>query len=134
MDASRACTFCDRVDESSIHLFLHCDVAGRVWQGIMGWWERVELISPNFFLLWEVWSGGERNKRIRNGLRLIWHATIWVMWKARNDKVFNNCNSEVGDMVDDIKVVSWRWALDRISMPPCMFYEWCWNPRECILP
>jgi len=24
------------------------------------------------------------------GYRLIWHATIWTLWKARNDKIFNN--------------------------------------------
>lgn len=35
-DAPQCCTFCETVDESSIHLFLHCEVAVRVWQGVMG--------------------------------------------------------------------------------------------------
>jgi len=47
---------CVRVDESSIHLFLHCEVAGRVWQGIMGWWEKMVLIPPNLFVSWECWG------------------------------------------------------------------------------
>nr|ABN07991.1 hypothetical protein MtrDRAFT_AC153128g24v2 [Medicago truncatula] len=46
------------------------------------------------------------------------------MWKARNDKVFNNRNPYVGEMVDDVKVLSWRWALDRISMPPLQRSDW----------
>ena len=52
MDAPTSCAFCERVDESSIHLFLHCDVAGKVWKGIMEWWERVQIIPPNLFVLW----------------------------------------------------------------------------------
>jgi hypothetical protein len=108
-------------------------VTRRVWQGIMQWWERIFIIPPNVFVLWECWSGDERNKRIRKGLRLVWHATIWVLWKARNNRVFNNLNPEVAEMVDEIKVMSWCWALDRICMPTCMYYEWCWNPKDCML-
>jgi hypothetical protein len=133
MEASRLCALCERVDESSTHLFLHCDIAGRVWQGIMRWWERFLLIPPNLFVLWECWSEGERNKIIRKGLRLIWHATVWVLWIARNNSVFNSRITEVDEIVDDIKVLSWRWSLYRISIPMCMYYEWCWCPRECIL-
>ena len=29
------------------------------------------------------------NKKIRKGLRMIWQAAIWLIWKARNDFVFN---------------------------------------------
>jgi len=131
-EASRLYTFCDRVDESSTHLFLHCEVASRMWQDIMRWWEMIFLIPPNLFVMWECWSIAERSKRIRKGLSLIWHATVWVLWIARNNKVFNNRNPEVDEMVQDIKVLSWRWSLERIAMPSCMFYEWCWYPKECI--
>ncbi|RHN70410.1 hypothetical protein MtrunA17_Chr3g0135241 [Medicago truncatula] len=98
---------------------------------MMGWWESFIVIPPNLFILWECWCGGERKKSIRRGLRLIWHATIWVLWKARNDKIFNNRNLVV-DIVEDIKVVTWWWSLEIMAMSPCMFYEWCWNPRDCL--
>lgn len=130
-DASHLCTLCGRGEESSIHPFLHCEVAGRVWRDMMGWWESFIVIPPNLFILWECWCGGERKKSIRRGLRLIWHATIWVLWKARNDKIFNNRNLVV-DIVEDIKVVTWWWSLEIMAMSPCMFYEWCWNPRDCL--
>jgi len=35
----------------------------------------------------------------------------------------------VGEIVDDTKVLSWRWSLDRILMSQCLYYEWCWNPK-----
>jgi len=132
-DAPRHCAFCERFDESSSHLFLHCDVAMGVWQGIMRWWERVIVILFSLFTLWECWCGGEWNKIIRKGLRLIWHATVWVLWKARNDKVFNGRNMDVEAIVEEIKVWSWKWSLDRMPMPPCMFYEWCWSPKDCLV-
>ena len=132
-DVPTCCALCERGDESSLHLFLHCEVAGRVWQGVLVWWEKILLIPPNLFILWESWCGGERNKRTRNGLRVIWHTTIWVLWKARNERVFNNHITEVAEMVDEITVLSWRWSLDRILMSPCLYYEWCWNPKDCLL-
>lgn len=27
---------------------------------------------------------------MRKGFWLIWHATIWVLWKYRNDQIFND--------------------------------------------
>jgi len=38
----------------------------------------------------------------------IWHATVWVIWIARNDRIFNNKVLEVDDIVEQIKVLSWH--------------------------
>jgi hypothetical protein len=39
---------------------------------------------------------------------------------------------EVNEIVEEVKVLSWRWMMDRVKMPVCLFYEWRWNPRECL--
>jgi hypothetical protein len=31
-------------------------------------------------------------------------------------------------LVDEIKLVSWRWGLSRHKIPICLFYKWCWDP------
>jgi hypothetical protein len=77
-----------------------------------------------------VW--GEVNKTVIKGLGLIWLATIWVLWKVRNDKIFKGANFAVGDIVEEVKVISWRWTLSRIFIPTCLFFEWCWNPQVCL--
>lgn len=41
-----------------------------------------------------------------------------------------NNNAKV--LLDEIKVVSWRWSL-RLKASPCLFYEWSWDPRDCLL-
>lgn len=56
---------------------------------------------------------------------MIWHATIWALWKARND-------FEVVGIVEEVKVHSWRWVLSSKHNPSCLFFEWCWNPQLCL--
>ena len=83
-------------------------------------------------LLLHVHLGGGTNKNVLKSLRLIWLSTIWVLWKGRNDKIFNCVKHEVDGLVEEIKVLSWRWMLHRMSIPVCLFYEWCWNTQLCL--
>lgn len=60
-DLSKACVLCNGRDESFLHLFLHCEVAGLVWFKLMEWLDNFFITPPNLFVHWECWSGGERN-------------------------------------------------------------------------
>jgi hypothetical protein len=73
---SLTCVLCNRIDESALHLFLHCDVASVVWLRLMRWLDPFFIIPPNLFIHWECWNGGESNKNVQKGLGLIWLATI----------------------------------------------------------
>jgi hypothetical protein len=66
---------------------------------------------------------------VRKGKGVVWLAAIWALWKARNDRVFNDVNVEVDVIVEEVKVLAWKWAMCRTAMPVCLFFEWCWNPR-----
>jgi len=128
-----SCVMCDSEVETAHHLFLHCEVATNVWKAIMRWFDCSFLMPSDFFIHWECWSGMERNKKIRKGLWLVWNTSIWVIWRARNDKIFNNLNWEVGEIIEEIQVLSWCWLLSRIKTSVCMLYEWKWNPKDCLL-
>lgn len=69
----------------------------------------------------------------RKGFRTIQHAVVWNIWRVRNDRIFNNKIGEVDELVEAIKVLSWRWWLSRMNSLVCMFYEWLWDPKECLL-
>lgn len=88
---------------------------------------------PNLFVLWYCWDGLSSNKMTRKGLRLIWHAVVWSIWKALNDRVFNNSTADVEEVVEAIKVLSWRRCLSRLPGPACLFYDWHWNSKDCLL-
>lgn len=132
-EASSSCVWCGRVDESVEHLFLHCSFAMEVWGKIMCWWNFSLVMPPNLFIHWAGWNGVESRKRLKRVLRLVWHATIWGLWKARNERIFSNGNGSIGDLVEEVKVLSWRWAMHRLQLYPCLLYEWFWNPTECSL-
>lgn len=75
-EESKLCVLCDSLDESSVHSFLHCEVASLVWFQLMVWLENVFITPPNLFVHWECWNWGGRIKKVKKGLCLIWHATV----------------------------------------------------------
>jgi len=132
-DVPLLCALCENSEESSTHLFLHCQVASMVWEWLMRWLNGSFITPPNLFNHWECWSDLAVNKRVRKGYYLIWHASVWLLWKARNDKIFNNVVCDADSIVEEVKVLSWRWSLLRMNIPSCLFYEWCWDPVDCLL-
>jgi len=68
-------------------------------------------------------------KKLRSGLKLIWKT---VIWKARNDRLFNSRVLSAIEVVDKIKVLVWCWYLGRMTKTLCLFYEWSWNPINCL--
>jgi hypothetical protein len=132
-DVSRECVGCVGVVETSSHLFLHCGGAIVIWYEIFRWLGIVVVIRPSLEVLFEVVRGAAKNKKTRNGFLLIWHATIWTIWKARNNVIFANGIFNPKELVDEIKVLSWKWRLVRLKVSPCLFYEWSWDPGDCML-
>jgi hypothetical protein len=68
----------------------------------------------------------------RNGLILIWNTIMWVMWKNQNDGVFSNKETNIEEMVDQIKLLSWKWFISGMAKGPCLLYEWKWSPFDCF--
>jgi hypothetical protein len=131
-DVNVRCVMCDLENERTEHLFLFCKVARGIWLHLLYWVGNMFITPPNLFIHWECWNARSSNNKIIRGLRLIWHATIWVIWCARNDRIFNDKVSDVLELVEEVKVLSWRWYLSRSKSPVCLFYEWCWNPLACL--
>ena len=127
------CVLCDRALESSAHLFLFCEVSIKVWTEVLRWLGFSYQTPPDLFCHWQWWNAAARGKKVRKGYRIVWHAAIWSILKARNDAIFENYASGIEEVVENIKVLSWRWMLTRLTVPACLFYEWCWNPKECLL-
>ncbi|MCH80044.1 cysteine-rich receptor-like protein kinase [Trifolium medium] len=45
-----------------------------------------------------------KSKKVPKAFRLVWHMVIWIIWKARNNFIFNNVVKEPSDLVEEVKV------------------------------
>ncbi|KAK2452536.1 hypothetical protein QL285_000319 [Trifolium repens] len=126
------CGWCELYPESANHLFLHCNTAHRVWYEIFYWLGVVIVMTPNIMSLFGCFCEAAKNKKTRKGFHLVWHTVVWCLWRARNDGIFNGIKKEPLEIVEDIKVLSWKWSVDRLKISPCLFYEWSWDPGECF--
>jgi hypothetical protein len=127
------CLGCIGKVESSSHIFLHCPCTMLVWCEIFKWIGVSLVIPPSIETLFEMLKGVARNVKIRRGYLLIWHATLWSIWKARNSAIFASGVFSPRIIVEEIKVLSWKWVLARLKVTPCLYYEWIWDPGDCLL-
>ncbi|PNX88099.1 hypothetical protein L195_g044199 [Trifolium pratense] len=128
MGGSLDCVHCIGREEDVSHLFMFCEFAAKVWNDIFRWLGVVVIMLPNLFVLLESLMGAASSAKARKGFSLIWHTTVWRIWRSWNDLCFVNGIKDVEKIVDDIKLLSWRWGLSRRKIPICLFYEWCWDP------
>jgi hypothetical protein len=75
------------------------------------------------------WS---RTDSATKGLSLIWHAFIWSIWRAKNNRIFNDGVIDLEEIFDSIKRISWQWFIEWMTKGSCLFSEWRWNPGECF--
>jgi len=85
--------------ETSPHLFLHCQFFGEVWHFIhlcFGVYSVIPNVPADFV-------GGNCSKGRLSILQLIWYATVWKIWKERNNRIFNGKECSTYQIVDKIK-------------------------------
>ena len=90
--------------ETSSHLLLHCDMFGSGWYFILRWLG-IYFVLPSdvisHFIQFSFLCGAAKSKR--SILQVIWYATMWEIWKERNNRVFNNKICSIQLVVDKIK-------------------------------
>jgi hypothetical protein len=129
---NQTCGWCVDSQESDIHLLLHCNFAQSVWRAVCNWLGLNITIPPNLYILFLCFVDGAVSKRVRKGFLLIWHSTLWFLWKTRNDLIFNNVFKVPSEVVDEIMVTTWRWSVHRLNIAPCLLYEWQRQLSLCL--
>ncbi|POO03379.1 hypothetical protein TorRG33x02_005840 [Trema orientale] len=91
------CPLCNRHPESAEHLFLHCDVAQRIW----------------FSSAWNLRPSSEHSPTMADWFRFIWDlnatpcsevlvfssVTLEAIWKTRNEAVHNNSSPSIHRLI-----------------------------------
>ncbi|GAU13096.1 hypothetical protein TSUD_173960 [Trifolium subterraneum] len=121
------CLFVESVD----HLFVSCDRISSVWYRVSRWLG-IEYVSPNSIMqVFESFFGLGVGCRVRLGLILVWHDIVWAIRTSQNDIIFVGGSSTIDNIVDRVKLSSWKWFLGKNLDSPCSLYEWEVQPLLC---
>lgn len=106
---SALCPLCSMHLETPQHLFLHCKFSWNVWSLILDWWH-VRWVCPQSLEALFTWWFDNRFRNLENHLwETTFFAIIWSLWLARNDYVFNNASTGVGQVGEVIKTRVAMW-------------------------
>ena len=108
-----ACPMCLADEEAMDHLFLNCRVAQFLWTSVFSWLDVSGVLPFSLFHLFEVWNLGVSSCRGRIMWRCSFVATLWVIWKERDNRCFQDKATNEILLRDKIKhlVASWAFPL-----------------------
>jgi hypothetical protein len=119
--------------ETAKHLFLDCDFFGSLWSHIWGWLGissvSADDLNQHFFQFCHL-AGLPRSTHMF--FKIIWFTTVWVIWKERNDRVFNNQASVSSILMEKVKLTSFSWLKSKQAMLPYNYHDWWNQPLLCL--
>ncbi|KAF5796881.1 putative reverse transcriptase zinc-binding domain-containing protein [Helianthus annuus] len=112
---SLVCRICEDGDKSSEHLLTSCYFATVIWNLVSNWCE-VRPIYP--FSIRDL-TDAHKYMNVDTGKRKviqgIIYTTCWVIWKTRNNQIFNNKIEPISKTMESIKALGFLWINNRLS-------------------
>jgi hypothetical protein len=107
-------------------------VATKVWLEIAAWLQ-IPFSFPHSLFPVFYWLLSAGNPKAAKGRLMICCATVWQIWRYRNAVLFDSNRGDVSELVEAVKVASWKWWLARSKNSHCLYYEWKAEPTLCLL-
>ncbi|XP_058726751.1 uncharacterized protein LOC131598139 [Vicia villosa] len=125
------CVFgCSQIEDIQ-HLFINCAVLRRLWGSIYDWLGIAYPVGSDCISNFLHMLNSLRFKCSRKRVGCIWMATCWLIWKQRNDIIFNNVVADMDEILHSVKMLSWWWLeIGNNRKVLCNFYEWSHCPLE----
>jgi len=119
--------------ESAPHLFLHCAVFGSLWQHIRSW-IGVSGADPfnliDHFFQFIHYTGSSKSRRLF--LQLLWLLCVWLIWGERNNRIFNNVETPIFQLLDKVKFHSLWWLKAKNTTFVYGTQSWWSDPMRCL--
>jgi hypothetical protein len=129
----KSCAFCSNMDETLHHCFLGCHFIATVWRDVYYWMGISHLSASNVQQHFIVFGDIIKGKKCKKVKQLIWLATMWSIWRSRNNILFRGDVVNIITLVDQIKYISWFWLIGRVTHNANFSYAaWCINPLHCL--
>ncbi|KAF1878600.1 hypothetical protein Lal_00047270 [Lupinus albus] len=126
------CPFCNDDLESAFHLFSSCTVTYYVWQSIYNWLNITVTLHQNPFHHYLNHLGLVNDKKGWKAWSTIWFATIWAIWRHRNDIIFNKVRLSINHIVDTARVNDWLWINNILGVEFSLYSDWLSKPLLCL--
>ncbi|XP_076897948.1 uncharacterized protein LOC143551383 [Bidens hawaiensis] len=119
------CVLCEFGDESVEHIFTSCYVASIIWQAIASWCGINNFFAFSMDDLMEVHNYVGLKGYAKTAFQGIVIISCWRIWKARNECVFDRKIVRVGDLISEIKSLSFFWFSNRFDKYSLSWDSWC---------
>ncbi|KAK2380885.1 hypothetical protein QL285_068539 [Trifolium repens] len=119
--------------ESAYHLFISCGTFGSLWTLVRSWIgiPVVEYTSlRDHFVQFTRSTGGSQARR--SFLQLVWLACVWVVWTERNHRLFRASVRTIPQLLDNIKLFSFRWLKATSATLASNCHSWWSSPFLCL--
>lgn len=116
MDVSVTCVLCSTGIETHHHLFFECPFSSSVW---LHFASRIRLLPPMDLHSAAAWILNDRQASSPHSatlLKIIFQATIYLLWKERNARIFKG----VSTTAEGIRLSIDRLARDRLLSFPAI--------------
>jgi len=81
--------------ESVSHLFLGCDTFSSLWGRVLHWLGISLVLSGDIRHHFTQFTNmADLPSATHSFLKIIWFASVWAIWKERNNRVFQNTVSD----------------------------------------
>jgi len=119
--------------ESAQHLFINCTFFRSLWQHVRFWlcFSSVDHNVPStHFSQFPNYLGGRRS--CRSFLQLMWLLCVWLIWKERNNRIFNNVHSFIMEFSEKVKFHAYWWLKANNASFVYGCEQWWSNPLCCL--
>ncbi|KAL4590139.1 hypothetical protein LXL04_003060 [Taraxacum kok-saghyz] len=112
------CPWCNRVEETENHILLEWSTTKELQAHLLNWWGCSAISSgttevSNLFLCPSAVK-----------LEIAWRAYLWVLWKFRNETIFEGKTWNNKQLVMEVKLLSFNWFRSRgkilVTAPECL--------------
>ncbi|KAK1437718.1 hypothetical protein QVD17_03514 [Tagetes erecta] len=122
---STLCPLCGDHEETTTHLFTSCYIANMVWHSISSWCKIPPIFVFSVRDIFEIHNSINTTKEKRKIFQAIILTACWSLWKTRNEKIFENKNTNLAKLLQDIKSLGYTWVKNRSSFRSLIWKDWC---------
>lgn len=128
-----SCIFCNKHEETVYHILQECQFTTSLWGMVCTWWQ-IQHNVLNLSSLESLWESAKffSLKKARTTWKVVVSATMWVIWLARNNAIFDQKEQNSAGVLARVKQQSKDWC---VAMGLILEESACWwslNPMGTL--